>query len=128
MSADGTALLCDLSLVLQRQSSALAVEPTNEFPLKAHGQSIVDELMHNDRATGVVHPLRRGRQLQEEPLEDDGVVLLYDPLMLGGDEQLQIDVGECAEGRAALPRTDSEAAGGDAPESALHRNTFGRIR
>src|SRR5437870_932214 len=40
MSADGTALLCDLSLVLQRQSSALTVEPTDEFSRTDSGAAV----------------------------------------------------------------------------------------
>src|SRR6266481_4620531 len=106
----GLLSLRDLSLVLQRQRSALAVEPTDELALKAHRQRVVHELMHQDRAAGVVHPFWRRRQLQEEPLEDDGVVLLHDALMLGRDHELQIEASECAEGGATLPRMDGEAA------------------
>src|SRR5438132_2308750 len=47
--------------------------------------------------------------------------------MLGGDDEFQIDAGECAEGRAALPRTDSEAAVEVADECLLEITICGLI-
>src|SRR5438128_9961229 len=77
MSADGTAPLGDPPLVLQRQGRALAVKPTDQLPVKARRQCVIDQLVHEDRTADVMHPLRRRRSLQEQPAGDGGAVLLH---------------------------------------------------
>ena len=61
----------------------MAVEATDQLSLEADREVAVDELVNQHWTAGIVDPLWRRRQLQEEPLEGNGVVLLDDSLVLG---------------------------------------------
>lgn len=92
------------------EQESCPVVPGDEGALEADAEAAVGELVDEDRAAGEVDAVASGRQLELELLEDDGVVVADDALVLGGEKQLEVDAGEGREGSFGLCRGDGEAA------------------
>ncbi len=78
--------------------------------LIADAESAVGELMDRHGAAHEMGPISARRQLQDQVVEQHGVVIAYHPRMPARQHQLQFDPGQLGESAFLLCRLDGEAA------------------
>ena len=88
----------------------VAGEASQGPTLVADGQIPVGELVHEDGAAHEVVAVPGRLELEDAPLEVDGVVLVDDALVLRGEQQREVDAHHLGEGTLGLRGAHGEAA------------------
>ena len=94
----------------RRECNTPAVEAGDQLAAEADPQSVVEQLVDEDRAACQVQPGGQTRQLEGKLAEGHCVVVGHDPFVLGADEQRQVEAGYLGEGAPRLGGLDGEAA------------------
>ena len=92
------------------ERSAGSIVTREQAALIADAQVAVGELMDRHRAAHEVGPISARRQLQDQVVEQHGVVIAYHSLMSARQQQLQFDPGQLGESAFLVRRLDGEAA------------------